>query len=104
MQYEDAMLMQHMLVLYALTKENFCQYRWRSHSRWQNALKPVVSSNETAYDHVVSVPVENTIDIKYTSITTYPPSGAHAFSATWTALHTLRERSHFPWKGSTEHS
>jgi len=104
MQDANAMPWHDMSVLYVLTKENFCQYRWRSHNRWQNALKPVVSSNETAYDNVVSVPAENTIDIIYTSITTYPPSGAHAFNAAWTALHTLRERIHFPWKGSTEHS
>jgi hypothetical protein len=27
-------------------------------------------------------------------ITTYPPSGAQAFNATWTALHMLQERIH----------
>jgi hypothetical protein len=27
-------------------------------------------------------------------ITTYPPSGVHAFNAAWTALHMLRERIH----------
>jgi hypothetical protein len=27
-------------------------------------------------------------------ITTYPPSGAHAFNVMWTALHTLQERIH----------
>jgi hypothetical protein len=27
-------------------------------------------------------------------ITTYPPSGAHAFNAVWTALHTLQECIH----------
>jgi hypothetical protein len=29
-----------------------------------------------------------------TSITTYPPSGAHIFNVVWTALHTLQERIH----------
>jgi hypothetical protein len=27
-------------------------------------------------------------------ITTYPPSGAHAFNAAWIALHTLHELIH----------
>jgi hypothetical protein len=30
--------------------------------------------------------------IYMTYITIYPPSGAHAFNAAWTALHTLQER------------
>ena len=34
----------------------------------------------------------------YLYITTYPPSGARAFNAARTALHTLRERIHFPCK------
>jgi hypothetical protein len=29
-----------------------------------------------------------------TYITTYPPSGAHAFNAAWTTLYTLQERIH----------
>jgi hypothetical protein len=29
-----------------------------------------------------------------TYITTYPPSGAHVFNATWTALHTSQEHIH----------
>jgi hypothetical protein len=29
-----------------------------------------------------------------TYITTYPPTSARAFNATWTTLHTLRERIH----------
>jgi hypothetical protein len=32
--------------------------------------------------------------IYMTYITTYPPTGTHAFNATWTALHTLRECIH----------
>jgi hypothetical protein len=80
MQHENVMSMQHMSVLYVLIKEKNCQYRCRSHSRWQNALKPVVSSNEATYDNVVSVPAENTTDIIYTCITTYPQSGTHVFN------------------------
>jgi hypothetical protein len=80
MQHENVMPMQHKSVLYVLTKEKICQYRWRLHSRWQNTLKSVVSSNEATYDNVVSVPAENITDIIYTCITTYPQSGTHAFN------------------------
>jgi hypothetical protein len=42
---------------------------------------------------VVGVPAED--HNRYMAyITTYPPSGAHAFNTAWTALHTLRERIH----------
>jgi hypothetical protein len=33
-----------------------------------------------------------------TYITTYPPSGAHAFNAAWTALHTSQGHIHVLWK------
>jgi hypothetical protein len=33
-----------------------------------------------------------------TYITTYPPSGSHAFNVTWTSLHMLQERIHVLWK------
>jgi hypothetical protein len=45
------------------------------------------------YANVVSVPTEE--HNRYmTHITTYPPSGAHAFNTAQTALHTLREHIH----------
>jgi hypothetical protein len=43
---------------------------------------------------MVSVLVENTTYIYMTYIITYPPSGARAFNAARTALHTLREHIH----------
>jgi hypothetical protein len=46
-----------------------------------------------SYVIVVSVPPEEQ-NIHITYITTYPPSGVHAFNATWTTLHTLWERIH----------
>jgi hypothetical protein len=46
------------------------------------------------YAIVVSVPPEKTQYAYMSYITTYPPSGAHAFNAAWTALHMLQERIH----------
>jgi hypothetical protein len=40
------------------------------------------------YSNVVSIPIEE-CNRYMVYITTYPPSGAHAFNATWTVLHTL---------------
>jgi hypothetical protein len=54
-------------------------------------LIPVVTLNGMTYTNVVNVPTEE--HNRYmTYITTYPPSGAHAFNAAWTMLHTLQER------------
>jgi hypothetical protein len=39
-------------------KKDFAKYRWCTHSRWQFALIPVVSSNSMTYTNVVSVPAE----------------------------------------------
>jgi hypothetical protein len=46
-----------------------------------------------SYAIMVSVPVEEH-NIHMTYITTYPPSGAHAFNAIRTTLHMLRECIH----------
>jgi hypothetical protein len=74
-------------------KSFYHTYKWSTHSRWQFTLNPVVSSNDTTYGNVVSVPIEK-YNIHMIYITTYPPSGAHAFNAAWIALHTLRECIH----------
>jgi hypothetical protein len=42
---------------------------------------------------MVSIPAEE-YNIYIIYITTYPQSGAHAFIATWTALHMSQERIH----------
>jgi hypothetical protein len=60
---------------------------------WQIALIPIVNSSGMTYTNVATVPAKK--HNKYmTYITTYPPSGAHAFNATWTELHTLQECIH----------
>jgi hypothetical protein len=51
-------VMQHVGRIHSLPKEKIAKYRWRTHSRWQFALISVVSSNETTYEKVVSVPTE----------------------------------------------
>jgi hypothetical protein len=67
----------------------FAKYRWHTYSRWQIALIPIVSSSGMTYRNMVSVPAEE--HNRYmTYITTYPPSGAHAFNAEWTSLDTLQ--------------
>jgi hypothetical protein len=58
------------------------------------ALLPIVSSNESS---LCIRGQRNCRRAQYTSmtyITTYPPSGTHAFNAAWTTLHTLQERIH----------
>jgi hypothetical protein len=56
-------------------------------------LIPVVSSSSMNYAYVVSVPTkEHNRYMIY--ITTYPPSGIHAFNAAWTMLYILQERIH----------
>jgi hypothetical protein len=47
-----------------------------------------------SYTIVVSIPAEKHNRYIFTYIATYPPSDAHVFNATWTALHTLQERIH----------
>jgi hypothetical protein len=85
-----------------LTKiKAFATYRWRTHSRWQFALIPVVSSNDTTYGNMVSIRTEK--HNRYvTYITTYPPSSAHVFNTTRTVLHMLRERIHILRKRSQD--
>jgi hypothetical protein len=58
------------------------------------ALIPVVSSNDTTYSNVVSIPAENTTNIYMSYITTYPLSGACVFNAARTMMYMLRERIH----------
>jgi hypothetical protein len=62
MQY-GCMMPCNMSALYVLTKRKVAKYRWRMCSQWQFTLIPMVSSNETTYTIVVSVPAENTTDI-----------------------------------------
>jgi hypothetical protein len=82
--------------LFLTRKKAFATYRWRTHSRWQFALNPVVNSNNTIYGNVVSVPTEehNIYIYMHTYFTTYPPSGVRVFNAARTVLHTLRECIH----------
>jgi hypothetical protein len=63
------------------------------YNRSQIALIPVVSSSGMNYANVISIPIEE--HNRYMiNITTYPPSGTHAFNAAWIALHTLQECIH----------
>jgi hypothetical protein len=55
-------------------------------------LIPVVSSNDTTYSNVVSIPAENTTNIYMSYITTYPLSGACVFNAAQTMMYMLWER------------
>jgi hypothetical protein len=56
------MLMQdhaNMSILYVSHQKNsFAKYIWRTYSRWQIALIPMVSSSGMTYTNVVSVPAE----------------------------------------------
>jgi hypothetical protein len=48
-----------MLILYVPhQKKSFAKYIWRTHSRWQTALVPVVSPSGMTYVNMVSVPAE----------------------------------------------
>jgi hypothetical protein len=86
-------VMQHVGPIRSSPKEKVAKYRWHTYSRWQIALIPVVSSNSMTYANMVSVPAEE--HNRYmTYITTYPPSGAHAFIVVWTALHMSQECIH----------
>jgi hypothetical protein len=40
-------------------KEYIVKYSWRTYSRWQIVLIPVVSSSGMTYANMVSVPIEN---------------------------------------------
>jgi hypothetical protein len=40
-------------------KEKIVKYRWRTFSRWQDALNPMVNSKDMTYTIVVSIPTEN---------------------------------------------
>jgi cytochrome c oxidase subunit IV len=44
-------------------KEKVAKYSWKTCSRWQNTLIPMVNSNGLTYTIVVSVSTENTTDI-----------------------------------------
>jgi hypothetical protein len=92
----------NMSVLYVPhQKKTFAKYRWRTYNWWQIALVPEVSSSGMTYTNVVSVPTEgHDRYMKY--ITTYPLSDAHAFNATRTTLHMLRERIHILRKRSQD--
>jgi hypothetical protein len=69
-------------------KKSFAKYRWHTYNWWQITLIPIVSSNGMTYANVASVPTKE--HNRYmTYITTYPPSGAHAFNAAWTSLYTI---------------
>jgi hypothetical protein len=63
----------NMLVVYVShRKKSFAKYRWRTYSRWQITLIPVVSSSGMTYANVESVPREE--HNRYMIyITTYPP-------------------------------
>jgi hypothetical protein len=55
-----------------LTKrKTFVTYRWRTHSRWQFIVIPVVNSNDTTYGNVVSIPAKKHNRYIFTYITTY---------------------------------
>jgi predicted carbohydrate-binding protein with CBM5 and CBM33 domain len=58
MQHENAMPCQEVGHICSSQKKAFATYRWHTHSRWQFTLISVVSSNETTYENVVSVPTE----------------------------------------------
>jgi hypothetical protein len=59
MQHEDVMPWKYVgPICSSPEKKAFATYRWRTHSRWQFALNPVVNSNNTIYGNVVSVPTE----------------------------------------------
>jgi hypothetical protein len=90
MQYECMMSCNISDLYISHQKKKGAKYRWRT---WENTLIPVVSSTGITYANVVSVPTEE--NNKYmTCITTYLPSGTHAFNAARTTLHTLRECIH----------
>jgi hypothetical protein len=58
------------------------------------ALIPVVSSIESSLHNHGQRTCKRVKYAYITYITTYPPSGAHAFNVAWIALHTLQERIH----------
>jgi hypothetical protein len=74
-------------------KKCFVKYRWRTYNGWQITLIPIISSSGMTYAIVISIPSEEH-NIHMTYITTYPSSGACAFNAARTTLHTLQEHIH----------
>jgi hypothetical protein len=92
-EWSDAMPWQHVGHIRSSSKEKLCQIIWRTYNRWQITLIPIVSSSGITYANVVSIPTKE--HNRYmTYITTYPPSGAHAFNAARTVMHTLQEHIH----------
>jgi hypothetical protein len=93
MQYE-CMMLYNMSVLYVLTKRksllNIDGIRVVSD---KVTLIPVVSSNEIIIHKRGQRSCRRT-QYTYTYISIYPPSGSHAFNASWTTLYTLRECIH----------
>jgi hypothetical protein len=87
-------IMSYVGPIYFSAKEKLAQYIGRTYSQCRITLIPVVSSNGMTYANMASVPAEKHNRYTYTYITTYPPSGIHAFNAAWAALHTLQERIH----------
>jgi hypothetical protein len=74
MQHENAMSWQHVSPF--LTKRKACAtYRWHTHSRWQFALNPVVSSNDMTYKTWLAYMQKKTIYI-YTHTTPLIPQVA----------------------------
>jgi hypothetical protein len=62
------------------------------------ALILIVSSNESSLRIRGQCTCRRAQYTHLIYITTYPPSGVHAFNVVWTALHTLQERIHLLWK------
>jgi hypothetical protein len=50
--------MQHVGPIRSSAKEKLADYSWRTCSRWQLALIPVVSSSGMTYTNVASIPTE----------------------------------------------
>jgi hypothetical protein len=67
MQYEYVMPWQHIGPIRSSPKKSFCQYRWCTCSRCKVTLITVVSSNETTYAIMISVPTEKHNNVWRTS-------------------------------------
>jgi hypothetical protein len=65
-------------------------------------LIPVISSNESSLHNRGQCTCRRAQYAHMTYITTYPPSGAHAFNTAWTALHTSKECIRVLWKWSPD--
>jgi hypothetical protein len=62
------------------------------------ALILIVSSNGTSLWNGSYRTYRKAQYTHMTYITTYPPSGTHAFNVAWTVLHTSQGRIHVWWK------